>query len=300
MNNKRFKKAKLAASAIAILLAVGAFTGCSNPHTSHLQENSKNESSYTESVSQSQGNPFEVKKWKGEEYLTIKEDALRDVISKAMNDAEKFYTGIGAPNMKLDSNNKVIPGKGNFYPDWMNENYFLARAKQESGIFMINYRANISDSLSSDPQGVMQINPNDVVPTLEDYYKNVFGENISLDELKLFPSANDVANFKSSDAQDRILETVYNNVYLSICFDIYATKCLNPGHTDYYAPYGGFSDELRQEAVIAQYLWGLPTISNSMKNGTFKNEYASSKYVSNILKFQKDFSAENQNSNQME
>lgn len=259
-------------------------------HESYDSE-SKNEAVKIESLDQI--NPtYTYKKWAGKPYLTIDEKSLEQIITLAMQDAEEFYLGIGSYNMKYDSKLNRIDTPGNFYTDWMTPSFFKARAKQEgSSLFMINYRANLDSNLYNDPCGIMQVNASELVPTLEDYFQNIYGISIDFDNLEIFPNKHDIANIESKQAQKNITQTVYNNVYLSVCYDIYQAKCLNPGHTDYYSKYGGYSEDIRRQATIAAYLFGTDVVS-SLKNGTFFEKYSNTDYVQNITRFQKEFDSQ--------
>ena len=287
----------LAGTMILTACSTGTTADFSSAHTSSSSTVSSTENE-PKITSLNQINPtYKFKKWAGESYLTIDEESLEQIITLAMQDAEEFYLGIGSYNMKYDENLNRIDTPGNFYTDWMNPAFFKARAKQEaSELFMINYRANLSSNLHNDPCGIMQVNASELVPTLEQYFKNVYGLEIDFDNLELFPDSHDIANFETSkQAKQNITQTVYNNVYLSICYDIYQAKCLHPGHTDYYSSYGGYSEELRKQATIAAYLFGTDVVS-SLKQGTFNEKYASTKYVQNITQFQKEFESQKQTS----
>ena len=287
----------LAGTIILTACSTGTTADFSSTHTSSSATVSSTENE-PEITSLEQIDPtYKFKKWAGESYLTIDEESLEQIITLAMQDAEDFYLGIGSYNMKYDENLNRIDTPGNFYTDWMNPAFFKARAKQEaSELFMINYRANLNSNLYNDPCGIMQVNASELVPTLEQYFQNVYGLEIDFDNLELFPDSHDVANFETSkQAKKNITQTVYNNVYLSICYDIYQAKCLHPGHTDYYSSYGGYSEELRKQATIAAYLFGTDVVS-SLKQGTFNEKYASTKYVQNITRFQKEFESQKQTS----
>lgn len=301
----RFRFSNAAKAKILILLLAGTtfLTSCAtNTSNISLSETSsgyhetqnaesKNEAKKIESLDQIHPT-YTFKKWAGEPYLTIDEKSLEQIITLAMQDAEEFYLGIGSYNMKYDSKLNRIDTPGNFYTDWMTPSFFKARAKQEgSEIFMINYRANLNQNLYKDPCGVMQVNASELVPTLEEYFQNIYGISIDFDNLEIFPNKHDIANIESKQAQKNITQTVYNNVYLSVCYDIYQAKCLHPGHTDYYASYGGYSEDIRRQATIAAYLFGTDVVS-SLKKGTFFEKYSNTDYVQNITRFQKEFEAQ--------
>ena len=292
---------------IALLLSGSAFlTACSNAESNTALTTGDNDSNPThnsaqkeqitkiESLEQVKPN-YIFKRWAGEYYLTIDEESLSQIIQLAMRDAQKFYLGIGSYNMKLDENFNNIPGNENFYTDWMNTEFFMARAKQEaSELFMVNYRAGLSSDINKDPCGIMQINPKSTKDTLMEYYRTIYKENIDLSHLQVFPSDEDVANVeRSKQAQKNITQTVYNNIYLSICYDIYETKCLNPGHENYFKPYGGYNESIRHHAAIAAYYYSLDDIVESLIDGSFYDKYYPTVYVQNILKFQEEFKTKN-------
>jgi len=305
---KTYKPTKLSKEAIIALLLTGTtlLASCSSSNRSSETDSNKTTSTKKPISTSDSLNPtinsikdiqpnYKFKRWDGELYLTIDEDSLSKIIDLAMRDAQDFYLGIGSYNMNLDDNLNRLSGKENFYTTWMNNEFFMARAKQEgSPIFMVNYRAGLDSDINKDPCGIMQINPKSTKDTLMQYYSYIYGKNIDLNSLKVFPSDKDVANVeKSKQAQENITETVYNNVYLSICYDIYQAKCLNPGHTDYFAPYGGYDESIRHHATIASYYYSLDDIVSSLIAGKFYETYYPTVYVQNILKFQDEFQTKN-------
>ena len=297
---KKFRPTNLAYGLVVALLLSGStvLTSCTNSEIDKTPDThisgSKDYSKPIKSIDQITPT-YEFKRWDGEYYLTIDEESLEQIIKLAMKNAQSFYLGIGSYNMKLDKDLNNMKGENNFYTDWMNPEFFMARAKQESSeLFMVNYRANLNEDINKDPCGIMQINPNSVKETLMQYYRDIYHEDINLMNIQVFPNESDVEKAETSKkAQKNITQTIYNNVYLSICFDIYEAKCLNPGHTDYYSRYGGYSEDLRRQATIAAYLFSHDDVVESLINGSFNELYGSTEYVQNITQFQKEFENKN-------
>lgn len=298
--NKRYVIAKISALALSASMFIGGLTSCSSSNT-NFDNNTSTSTKQDSYISETYTNndtkslkdinaSFSHTRWSGKEYIKINEADLLEIIRVAMADAENMYLSIGAKNMKLDKN--TLNSTDEFYPDWMNEYFFLARAKRESGNYMIDYVGPAVDSQGNKAVGIMCVVPEYIIPTLNQYMKNTYNSNISFDSYQLTPNQNDLSNFESSkQARENLKQIVYNDVFVSICYDIYNAKCLGPNHTDYYEKFGGYDESIRQQAVTSLYLFKRNDIISSLKNGTFLNKFANTKYVKDILNFQKEFSA---------
>lgn len=300
--NKRYVLAKISALALSASLFAGGLTSCSNTNSNSNQTATTNKQNYaitepfenknssTSESLESIDATFSHTRWSGVEYVKINEADLLEIIKVAMADAEKMYLSICANNMNLDK--ATLKPTEKFYPDWMNEYFFLARAKRESGNYMIDYVGPVVDEQGNRAVGIMCVVPEYIIPTLNDYMKNTYNSNITFSDYKLTPNQNDLNNFENSKtARENLKQVVYNDVFVSICYDIYNAKCLGPNHTDYYEKFGGYDEEIRQKVVTALYLFKRNDVISSLKNGTFLNEFANTTYVKDILNFQKEFSA---------
>lgn len=299
---KRYVLAKISALTLCASIFASGLTACANNNSSSNQTTSSSKQNYaaTETIKNNNSNSskslesidatFSHTRWSGTEYIKINEADLLEIIKVAMADAEKMYLSIGSNNMNLDKN--TLKSTDEFYPDWMNEYFFLARAKRESGNYMIDYVGPVVDKQGNRAVGIMCIVPEYIVPTLNDYMKNTYKSNITFDDYKLTPNQNDLNNFETSKtARENLKQVVYNDVFVSICYDIYNAKCFGPNHTDYYEKFGGYNESIRQQVVTALYLFKRDDVISSLKNGTFLNEFANTTYVKDILNFQKEFSA---------
>ena len=294
---RRYIAPKVATLLICATLFTTALTACAPANSS----SSSNSGSPAQQTTQMQSNKKPVQKatslaeikptfsdttWLGEKYVKIDEESLLQIIRVAMNDAEKMYKSIGSFNMKLDP--KTHEHTDTFYPDWMNEYFFLARAKQES-VYMINYVGKPVNEQGHRAMGTMQVIPESIIPTLNQYMDWPYEVNIRFDDYNVLPSNNDIKNYKtSSKARDNLKQAVYNSVYLSICYDIYNAKCTGPNHKDYYSKFGGYDESIRQKVVIALYLFKRNDVISSLQNGTFNEKFGKSEYVTKILSYQKE------------
>lgn len=227
--------------------------------------------------------------------LAMDDESVLKIIKIAMDDAQEFYKNMGAPNMKYDKNLKVITGDDNFYPDWMNEYFYMGKAMAESS-FRVDVVTDIkSNPTENDAQGILQICPQSLKTTLQEYYKNIFGVSVDLSGLEVVPSKQDLdAALYSKEAQQNIVKAVYNNIYLAICYDIYNAKCLNPiSHQDYYANYGGFSEDVRRLATIGLYGTRRDTVLSGLKAGDLEERLRNISdmdiYLNNISRYEKNF-----------
>lgn len=320
-NNQKFKKLRVGSATLAILAMLSPFTACNKQNETipsketQQQETESQSNKNNQTISLSQLQPhFSYKKWNGKYQLTIDKQTLYEVAKLALEDAKDFYQSLGAPNFKFDSNGNRVQGEENFYPDWFNVYYVLAQAEMESGdIYMIDKIAQIENpdgSIKPDgeqPHGIMQITPDTIAKDLTFYFSNYFNYDWSkYANIEIYPNQTDIENLKSENpavvknAEQNILTSVYNNVFTSIVYNIRVAKSHGPNHPDYYEKYGGFSNETYQEIVTALYLFKREDVINSLKNGTFKNEYANSVYVTKIKQFQKEAENEFGNQNQMQ
>jgi len=221
-------------------------------------------------------------------HLAMDEQSVLNIIKIAMKDAQKFFVDMGAPNMTYDKNLNIVAGEDNFYPEWMDEHFYLAKAMAESS-FRVDVITDIKENeADNDAHGILQICPQGLKDTLEQYYRDIFGVNYDLSELEVVPSREDVEQaYYSKTAQQNIVKAVYNNIYLAICYDIYNVKCLNPvSHRDYYAKYGGFDDSIRRLATIGLYGTKRAVVLNGLRNGTLEEDLRRIKdidiYLNNI------------------
>ncbi len=291
-----YRKTKL----IALLLALsqlGPLTACSTqePAAIHQQAEQTKPSASTsknEVVSLKDINP---KFTPSGAHIKIDEDSLYQIVSLAMKDARDFYVGMGAPNMQYDKNLQIKNGEGEFYPEWMNEAFFMARAMSESSL-RIDCMTQISGSTTdTHAKGIMQICENSTKDTLEQYFQSVFGVTKDLDQLKIIPSKQDLEElYYSEEAKQNVLRNVYNNVYISILYDVYDAKCKNPvKHENYYSKYGGFSEEMRKFSVTIGYTAGNGFALEGMINGNLREKTyeipAYSTYMHNMNTYQKRY-----------
>ena len=298
-SNKRYVPIKAVTLALCLTILGTSFIGCSTSKASSSNDNVKITSSVsnsstsqnkkpsyqTENLTLAQIKPtFSDTTWHGDTYVKIDEESLLQIIRVAMKDAEKMYKSIGSYNMKLDP--ETYEHTDTFYPDWMDEYFFLSRAKKES-VYMINYVGNVVNELGYRAMGTMQVIPEYIVPTLNQYMQNTYKSKIRFDDYDLLPSANDIKNYKtSSNARENLKQDVYDAVYTSICYDIYNAKCTGPNHKDYYAKLGGYDESYRQKVVTALYLFERNDVISSLQNGTFLDSYGNSQYVRDILSYQ--------------
>lgn len=307
----RYSPAKPAVIALAVLLSLTSLTACSTQRTTSsgsTSSSSKIEQSYNQNgqhktpSSLAEVKPtFSQTRWKGVEYTKIDEESLLEIIRIAMNDAKKMYIDMGAGNMTIKSDGTASKDSKDFYPSWMNEYFFLARAKRESGNYMIDYVGEPVDDKGNRAIGIMCVVPEYIIPTLNQYMRDTFKSDMRFDDMKLQPSASDLKNYKTSkQSANNLKESVYDMVFTSICYDIYNAKCLGPNHKDYYAKFGGYDENLRQQVVTALYLFRRADVISSLRNGTFYEKFGNTDYVQDILNFQKQFKNEYSNNNQPE
>lgn len=310
---KRYIPAKMLVLLLCGTLFVGSLTACSsstntsNNHKEHvtvtMMENpSKPSKQETQVKSLAEINAtFSHTRWAGEEYIKIDEESLLEIIKLAMRDAKEMYISIGAPNMTITKSGTTSKNPDEFYPEWMNEYHFLARAKRESGNYMIDYVGPEVDAEGNRALGIMCVVPEYIIPTLNQYMKNTFHSDITFSDRQLFPNQKDLANFETSkQARENLKKAVYDIVYTSICYDIYNAKCFGPNHTDYYSKFGGYNEEIRHQAIVALYLFKRNDVVSSLKNGTFFEKFGNTGYVKDILSFQDTFEKQYENVDSME
>ncbi len=311
----RYKKTKLVALMLA-LATLGPLTACQKqeavlPNDTYYAQAGTNQSetrvetqpsgtveNYTLADIKPKFSPYQ-------QNLQMDEESVLKIIRVAMADAQKFYTNMGAPNMTYDKNLQIVQGKDNFYPEWMNEYFYLARAMSESSR-RIDVVTPIPNSEKSDyAHGMMQIRPESIKKTLAQYYRNIFGVEVDLDDLCVVPSQDDVsAAVYSKEAQQNIVQAVYNNIYLSICFDIYNVKCLNPiSHQDYYAAYGGYKEDVRKLAATTIYTAERGFIISGLQAGNLREKFVNysnhyKNYLNNMEKYQSDYENKYESENQ--
>lgn len=303
--NKKYRSAKITSAIIASFLLLTSISACSDNEKTEFPPKSNVVISSTQNHNYSSSRPvndlsninatFSDTTWLGEKYVKIDEESLLQIIRLAMKDAEKMYKSIGSFNMKLHPiTNKHTD---TFYPDWMNEYFFLSRAKKES-VYMINY---VGEPVENGyrAKGIMQIIPEYVVPTLNEYMTNIYNSDITFDKFDLLPSKSDIANYKtSSKARENLKQDIYDSVFTSICYDIYNAKCTGPNHEDYYDKFGGYKESIRNKVVTALYLFRRDDVISSLQNGSFLNTYGSSQYVNDILSYQQEAKNNHENSSQ--
>jgi len=302
--NKRFRKTTLSLL-MAAMIALQPLTSCT--YTTHrtrpagLVAGSAETENNSEEKTEGQHKNEHANKIKVEEiesldqvkptfgkfksYTTMDEQSVLQIIKLAMRDAQKFYLDIGALNMKYDADLNNMTGEKNFYTDFMTEYFYLSRAMSES-TFSIDAITKISNNSPENyAHGIMQICPVTTKDTLQQYYRNVFGKKIDYSNMPVIPSAEDLQNiYVSEEAVRNVVQAVYNNIYLSICFDIYNTKCLNPvKHPDYYKAYGGFSEEIRHLAAIGLYGTRRSIVMEGLENGSLLADLMSVKYFDTYL-----------------
>lgn len=295
--NKIYKKSNIAALILAVTIFGTSFlhSGCANTPSQNFNDstldpqNTINDVVIDNPQSIDDINPvLKISSMYGEDFITIDEKSLLQIIKLAMQDAENYFVGLEAPNMTINPDGTTSTNPGDFYPEWMNEYHFLARARTESGDYSVNVLGSPVGENGYRAQGVMQLVEEWIKPTLEYYMNDIFGDNVDLSNIPLIPSKQDILTYKTSKfARDNIVQAVYNNVYLSICYDIYNTKCLNPGHTEYYSNYGGFNEDLRRIATTALYFYEREDVISSLINGTIR-EYDKQGYVYKFNKHKND------------
>lgn len=309
----RYRKTKLLALVLSALMLISPLTACSNEqgyestvtvsgsHTNSSTQNKKPSTSQVKSLEDIHPT-ITQETWYGEKYYVIDEESLLQIIELAMKNTQEFYTEIGAPNMVYDKNLKIVEGKDNFYPEWQNKYFYMARAMSESSRrldLVTKIPENTPDNYA---HGIMQICPTDIKKTLEQYYSSIFNENVDLSKLEVIPSKADLAKANTSkDAMENVVESVYNNIFLSMCFDVYNIKNLNPvNHKDYYAEYGGFDDDVRRLATIGLYGTSRSTVINGLKNGNLENKLRSidhmNTYLNNLAKYEAQYAQKYSNS----
>ena len=303
MNKKHLYRA--GATILTAIMLLGPLTSCQNRQVYETAQTESVSGDYSSSSNKPTSKPSQEMtladvnptfKQSGS-HLTIDEKSALQIVQIALNDAQEFFEGMGAPNMKYDKNLKVVEGKENFYTDWMNEYFYLARAMSESSL-----RVDVKTQLPTPTEcgdyyavGPMQLCENSIKSTLMQYYRDVFNEKIDLTQLSILPSEKDIQNVNNSkQSRDKVVEAIYNNIYLSICFDIYNTKCLNPiKHQDYYSAYGGFDEDVRKLAAIGMYCSSRGTVISGLKNGNLENVLRSNKdintYLNNLKKYENQY-----------
>ncbi len=307
MDKKRYHKIR---NAIAVLLAVstiGPFVACNKQdvpskadaaYVETAEDYTKHETSAgvsQETVKVSSLSDIKPSFKPYQDNIAMDEESVLNIIRIAMADAQKFYTDMGAPNMTYDKKLNIVSGKDNFYPEWMDEYFYMGKAMAESS-FRVDVITDIkANPAENDAHGILQICPEGLKSTLEEYYRNVFGVSVDLSGLEVVPSKEDVQQaYYSPQAQANIVKAVYNNIYLAICYDIYNVKCLNPiNHQDYYSAYGGFSEDIRRLAAIGLYGTSRNTVLSGLRNGTLESDLRAigdmNIYLNNIAKYEKQF-----------
>lgn len=309
----RFRKTKVLALALSALMLISPLTSCSNDPGYEMVETdgsgSSSNSSHGTSSSVSSVNSLEdihptitEQTWHGEKYYVIDEKSLLQIIELAMKNTQEFYTEIGAPNMVYDSNLKIVEGKDNFYPEWQNKYFYMARAMSESSRRIDLVTTIPSNTPDNYAHGIMQICPTTIKDTLEQYYSSIFGENVDLSGLEVIPTKSDLKNANDSEqSMDNVVEAVYNNIFLSMCFDVYNIKNLNPiSHENYYAKYGGFDDDIRRLATIGLYGTSRSTVINGLIDGKLEERLRSiediNTYLNNLEKYEAEYAQKYGNS----
>lgn len=305
-SNKTYRKAKSIALILSALMLISPLTACTTENSRDAivsVENGSGSSHKTPSNSEvstvkslDEINPkLSVEKWGDNKYYVIDEDSLFQIIDLAMDNVQKFYTEIGAPNMTYDKNLNIVEGKDNFYPEWQNEAFYMARAMSESSRRIDLVTTIPGNSTDNYATGIMQICPSSTKETLEQYYKNIFNENVDLSQLQVVPSKTDLANANTSEkAMDNVVEAIYNNIFLSMCFDVYNIKNINPkSHQNYYAKYGGYREDVRKLATIGLYGTSRSTVINGLIEGKLRERLAEIKhmdtYIKNMEKYQAQY-----------
>ena len=304
--NKTYRKTKALALVLSAMMLIAPLTACSNDNapssTVSVETSGTHSSSQNNKPSQSATNQVKslkdihptltVEKWSGEQYYVIDEESLLQIINLAMDNVQEFYTEIGAPNMTYDKNLKIVEGKDNFFPEWLNEYFYMARAMSESSRridLVTTISGNTPDNYA---HGIMQICPTSTKSTLEQYYSSIFNEDVDLSHLEVVPTKSELANANSSkEAMESVVEKVYNNIFLSMCFDVYNVKNLNPiNHKNYYANYGGYKEDVRRLATIGLYGTSRATVINGLVDGNLEEKLNSiphmKTYLSNLEKYE--------------
>lgn len=315
-NKNRYFPAKAAAFLLALTLFSAPLVACSNTNSSQSKTsnktNIKESTVMTESMngvkpnkstitSLSQINAkFSPTTWHGKEYVKIDEESLIQIIELAMKDAKEFYIKNGAPGLTIEKDGKSTKDPDKFYTSWMNKYHFLARAKRESGNFMINYLGEPVNELGYQAEGIMAIIPEFASETLDEYFKNIFKIETNFEDLQLMPNNIDIKNYQTSkQSRENLKQCVYNSVYTSICYDIYNAKCSGPNHKDFYVKYGGYDEEIRHKLIVSLYLFRREEVLNDLKSGKINQTYFNSSYVKDILKYQENYQNEYENAQQL-
>ena len=302
----RYRKTKILALALSALMLISPLTACSSgngyestvtvggSHANGESQNKKPSSSQVKSLDEIHPT-ITQETWYGQKYYVIDEESLLQIIELAMKNTQEFYTEIGAPNMVYDKNLNIVDGKDNFYPEWQNKYFYMARAMSESSRRIDLVTTIPSNTPDNYAHGIMQICPTAIKDTLEQYYSSIFHENIDLSKLEVVPNKTDLANANTSkEAMQDVVEAVYNNIFLSMCYDVYNIKNINPkSHADYYAQYGGFNDDVRRLATIGLYGTSRATVINGLKNGNLEEKLRSidhmNTYLNNLEKYEAEY-----------
>lgn len=311
MEQKRYTKLKKAGVILMALATLGPFSACQKqPEINNEQINTDYANIEPETPAQNESHTNQNNKFADinpsfkpyKDGIVMDEESVLKIIKLAMSDAQHFYKNMGAPNMVYDKDLKIVTGDDNFYPSWQNEYFYMGKAMAESS-FRVDVVTDIKNNPpENDAHGIMQICPQALKETLQDYYQNIFGVNIDLSDLEVVPAKEDVAAaYYSNEAKANIVQAVYNNIYLAICYDIYNVKCLNPiSHQDYYQAYGGFDENIRKLAAIGLYGTRRDLVLNGLKNGNLEEELRDINdldiYLNNIDKFEKSFKNKHQKS----
>ena len=124
-SNKTYRKAKSIALILSALMLISPLTACTTENSRDTivsVENGSGSSQKTPSKSEEatvksldEINPkLSVEKWGDNKYYVIDEDSLFQIVDLAMDNVQKFYTEIGAPNMTYDKNSKGLVAKAIF------------------------------------------------------------------------------------------------------------------------------------------------------------------------------------------
>jgi len=307
MDKKRYHKVRKTIAVLLVLSALGPFVACSSQnapinadsaYVDTTEDYTKHETNAGVSQETTKGLSLSDVKPSFKPYqdnIAMDEESVLKIIRIAMADAQKFYTDMGAPNMTYDKKLNIVSGNDNFYPEWMDEYFYMGKAMAESS-FRVDVITDIkSNPTENDAHGILQICPEGLKSTLEEYYRNIFGVSVDLSDLNVVPSKEDVQQaYYSPQAQANIVRAVYNNIYLAICYDIYNVKCLNPiAHTDFYSAYGGFSEDIRRLAAIGLYGTSRNIVLSGLRNGTLEKDLRAiddmNTYLNNIAKYEKQF-----------
>ncbi len=314
MSSKVYRKIQEVACILLLISVMGTtFSACSasnQPNYTHSENGEKpaygnsaqkptvgNKKLTLESINAQ----FSDTTWHGKPYVKIEEESLLQIIRVAMDDAKALFLSLDAPGMTILQDGTSTRNPDQFYNEWQDEYFFLARAKRESGNFMIDFVGDPVDDKGNRAIGVMSIVPAYTLPNLDSYFKTIFKSEQHFSDLDLMPEKQDLDNYKTSKtARDNLKMKVYLSVYSSICNDIYNTKCTGPNHPNYYAKTGGFKEESRQKVVTALYLFIRKQVIDSLIDGSFENRFGNSSYVQDILKLQNEYRAKYERGIEME